>query len=155
MQGDDVPLEPLEPGTATVIDFAGVRIQHGRTPPRRKRCEHRDLLYCPSERRIWCRDCDATVDGFDAFVMIAGHFREMAADAAANLYKTEQALSGVARLRATKTLDRCWSGHVMAPCCPHCRGGLLPEDFADGAVSSVSAEIERARRKRAKEARDA
>jgi hypothetical protein len=49
--------------------------------------------------------------------------------------------------RAAKEIDRTW-GHKMSPCCPHCRGALLPEDFASGAASSFNSEMERARRHR-------
>jgi len=50
------------------------------------------------------------------------------------------------RLRALKMLERSWWRGGMLPCCPHCRYGLLPEDSAAGACSSVGREYEMARR---------
>lgn len=50
-----------------------------------------------------------------------------------------------ARSRAVKSLDHIWRSRTMAPCCPHCRQGLLPEDMLQG-LSSVGVEYERARR---------
>lgn len=56
-----------------------------------------------------------------------------------------------ARLRAVKALDKAWSGNVMAVDCPHCRWGLLPEDFVTGGIGQQSRELETARRARRRE----
>lgn len=53
----------------------------------------------------------------------------------------------VARLRAVKALDKAWSGKTMAVPCPHCDGGLLPEDFVT-IRSATSRDLELARRRR-------
>jgi hypothetical protein len=148
----DDPMEPVPSGGMfrnVVIDLAEVQIQHGRTPYKVRRCEHCRVFYSQSERRVWCRDCEQTVDPFDAFKMLASRFHEMLSAAERKMTKADEALKKTARLRATKELDRMWSGHQMAPSCPHCGGGLLPEDFADGAASAVSREIEEARRRAA------
>lgn len=49
-----------------------------------------------------------------------------------------------------KELDRAWHKGAYAVACPHCRGGLLPEDFADSGLALISREMEEARRKRGK-----
>lgn len=148
----DVPLEALEDGgayRATVVDLADVRIRLGRTKlgPGLRQCEHLKMIYSPSERRVWCEDCERTIDNFDAFLIFTRKFERMLAEARGKLSQAKEALAGAARLRATKALDHIWAGRKMAPCCPHCRKGLIPEDFTRG-VSSISMEWEMARRNR-------
>lgn len=147
----DPPLEVLPDGgcfVGQVIDLDQVRIRTGRTPFRVKTCAHKKLIYSQSERRVWCEDCERTIDNFDAFQTFARHFEAMQREATIKVREAREALSGAARLRATKELDRIWSGRRMAPCCPHCRRGLIPEDFAGGVRSTVSLEFEIGRRKK-------
>lgn len=144
------PLEPLEPTgrwDSPVIDFAGYKARIGRTPYREKLCKHKSVLYSPSERRIWCNDCNSGVEPFDAFITIAEHFVEIARESRADRRRASDALSAVITRRAAKELDSTW-GRGMAPCCPHCRRGLLPHDFANGAAAAMSKEIEIARREK-------
>lgn len=150
MADKDPPLEVLPDSgmyVGTVIDLDQVRIRLGRTPWKAKACEHGTMIYCPSERRIWCEECERTIDSFDAFYKLTGHLQKMLSEAAAKLARANEALRSAARLRATKTLDRLWA-KKMVPCCPHCRAGLLADDFADGAAASMSIELELARRNR-------
>lgn len=145
------PLKADEGGTpfgTPPIDLAEMRIKFGRPAPGPvKLCEHRTLIYSTSDRRVWCEDCERTVDNFDAFKTVVDHFHAMERQARAKLRNAEEAEKAVIHRRAAKVFDRAWSGRQMAVCCPHCRGALLPEDFQHGGLQ-VSAEIERARRAR-------
>ena len=149
----DPPLEVLPDSFfGQVVDLAEVRIRQGRTPYKFKECKHKHLIFCTSERRVWCEDCERTIDNFDAFLIFTRHFEEMEQDARHKISRANEAMKTSVRRRATKELDRAWSGrNEMAVCCPHCHIGLLPEDFADRGSSCISAEIERARRRREKE----
>jgi ribosomal protein S27E len=146
----DPPLEVLPDGgcyVGVVVDLDSVRIRSGRTPYRVKTCEHKALIYNQTERRVWCENCERTIDNFDAFLIFTRRFEAMERDASHKMATANEALKSVARLRATKHLDRAWSGHQMAVSCPHCRGGILPEDFANG-CNTCSREIEVAKRAR-------
>lgn len=148
MDQKDPPLDPVTDSSrylAEVIDLSGVRVRLGRTSYKIKKCEHKKLIYCQSERRIWCEDCDRTIDSFDGFMTLTNHFAGMLSQAKSLTAKAVEAMKSTARLRATKELDRIW-GRSMAPCCPNCKHGLLPEDFADGAAGTYSAEFVRASR---------
>jgi hypothetical protein len=151
----DDELVPLETGGsyfAQIVNLADVRIQAGhRRYKAAPACKHMRLTFCTSERRVWCDDCSRTIDNFDAFKTITEHFRKMESEARVKLDKVNDALKHAARLRAVKELDRLWSGRAMAAACPHCKGGLLPEDFANGASAATSREIELARRARLKD----
>ncbi len=149
----DPPLEVLPDGgryVSQVVDLASVRIRVGRTPFKAKICEHRSLLYSPSERRVWCEDCERTIDNFDAFLIFTRKFEQMLREARHKRHKmqaADEAMKSSVRRRATKELDRAWG--KMAVSCPHCHGGLVPEDFAAG-TSMCSREIELARRAKIK-----
>lgn len=150
----DDKIEPLDKdGQAfgNVIDLAGVRIRSGRSTTRfGEKCGHMRMTYDQSERRVWCEDCNRTVDSFDAFDVLVKHLAEMERAAKDKLYRANEAIQTSIVSLATKALDRVWRGRRMAPCCPHCRVALLPEDFANGVGHSVSREIEIARRRQRK-----
>lgn len=147
----DVPLvhtPGCEPFGQPVIDLAEVRIKRGNASSRFGRaCQHKALIYSQDERRIWCEDCERTIDSFDAFMVVVGQFHPMVNAAKRSLERAREAEGFTISLRAAKVFDRAWRGNQMAVCCPHCRTGLLPEDFLSGG-SQVSADIERARRAR-------
>lgn len=151
----DPPLvarEDAQPFRAEVIDLDGIRIRWGRPIPGARKCEHKHMVYCQDERRVWCENCKRTIDNFDALMVVVYHLENMQREANAKLRAAEEAARHAARLRAVKALDRAWSGNVAAVGCPHCGGGLLPEDFVNGGFSSTSREIEIARRRAARRA---
>lgn len=131
-----------------VIDFANIRVAYGLPKFHHKICKHQSLVYSRQERRIWCKECESTVDGFEAFMTITSHFHEMERSAQHRIREAQTALDATIVKRAAKHLDKAWNRrHPMAVCCPHCHGGILPEDFLDGG-RWVSREIEVARRNR-------
>jgi ribosomal protein S27E len=139
---------------ATIIDLAGVRVRMGFPAPKAKICEHKTLIYSVHERLVWCEDCEQLIDAFSALMTIVRQFDAMVSAARSANRKANEALGAVARLRAVKTLDRVWSGNTMAVQCPHCKGGLLPEDFANGASASWARELEIKDRLRKKAKKD-
>jgi len=64
-----------------VVDLASVRIRLGRTPFKAKACEHRSLIDSLAERRVWCEDCERTIDNFHAFLIFTRKFEEMLQEA--------------------------------------------------------------------------
>jgi len=131
-----------------VIDFAGLQLQHGKRKHRLPaKCEHKRLLYSTAERSVECQDCGKEVEHFQAFMILVSHFDKMMDQAKIHLARAKAGSEAHLVRRASKEIDRSW-GHKMAPCCPHCRNGLLPEDFERGAAAAISRELEIARRKR-------
>lgn len=146
---EDTPLIPLEDARgrmAEVIDLAGIRLERGRPPYGAKPCEHARLVFDAGDRRVWCQDCERSIDNFDAFMVLATKFRKMVADVRQMNHQAEQARAATLVRRAAKEIDTIW-GRKMAFGCPHCSEGLLPEDFLGGR-SLMSMEILRARRER-------
>lgn len=147
------PLEPLEAGGQwdnPVVDLAGYRVRAGRTPYKAEKdqCKHTKVIYSISERRVWCEACNSPVDSFDALMTVVRHFEEMEREARRRIYKADEGARAVIVRRAAKEIDRLW-GRKMAPCCPHCRRGLMPHDFADGGGRATGFEYEAALRQKA------
>lgn len=134
------------PYGSPVIDLDSVRVAYGL--PNRKvapACQHKSLVYNTGERRVWCNDCHRTIDAFDAFMTLTNAFHGMVREANAGIARAKEAEEAVLVRRVAKDIDRLW-GRKMAPCCPQCGRGLMPEDFTSH--SSVSFEYEVARRTR-------
>jgi hypothetical protein len=148
---DDYPIAPLDGGK--IIELAGIRIARGLNNAKLKeKCSHKRMVYDTAERRVWCEDCSRTIDAFDALLVMIEHLDEMCSEARRKLSEAREVHGKTARLRATKMLDKVWSGNVMAVACPHCRKGLLPEDFAGGASSAWARDLEIGYRRKANEA---
>ncbi len=134
-------------GGVDVVDFGDIRVARGLS--RRSpflRCPHRSMVYDHNERRIWCKDCERTIDAFEAFQALVEQCDKVAKVSERALKEAREAKAHSLLSRAAKVVDKAWRGRRMAPCCPHCRSALLPEDFAEGIKASTSLELERARR---------
>lgn len=143
------PLEPFADPHGRIIDIGEFRIRHGRTPYKEEKmlCRHANLIVSQSERRIWCEDCQKDIEPFEVVLKFQREWGRIDAHYRSEHAKAQEALSATLIRRAAKSIDRTW-GRKMAPCCPGCNIALLPEDFANGAISAVSMEYEEARRKR-------
>ena len=143
----DPPIEPLDYLFGlTVVDLGDIRVARGLSRRPFSICEHRNMVYDQKERRIWCKDCERNVEPFDAVVAIAeqmDHANKRLLDRAKAI-KSAEAHSLISR--AAKAADKAWREKSMAPACPHCQRGILPEDALN--FSSVNKEWEVARRKR-------
>lgn len=132
-----------------VVHIEDLRVARGMTRREYPRCPHRDLVYCETERRVWCQDCEHEVDAFDAFVNLIGRLDATFKHLSARSKELKEAQEFAARSLAVKALDDVWRTRKKIPVCPHCREGLLPEDFK-GKVDITSAEFTRAKRSRDK-----
>lgn len=151
MDGDSEPIMAATGDGAEVIDLDGVRVQRGLARrPWLSRCKHHRLVYCTDERRVWCEDCQRTIENFDAFMVLADNFQRMEAAAHRKLELADEAMRYSLIRRATKAVDRAWLGG-WAVACPHCRAGILAEDYADGLGMQTARDYEMARRARQKE----
>jgi hypothetical protein len=123
------------PEFGQVIDFGAVQVARGYTRTKNP-CAHKRLTYDVKDRRIWCSDCESTVEGFDAFMTLVRHAEEWEQRAQVKMDKAREAEAATIVSRAAKEVDRIWRGRLHVPACPHCKQGLFPENFANG-VSTV------------------
>lgn len=144
---DDAALVPVpQYGNRMTVNLDAVRVQMGRPVRRLPTCRHTDLCYDLENRRVWCMGCKTTLDGFDAFMALAQSWGAVEEETRRRQQQADDAQLASLRGRATKALDVAWEGGLPAVACPHCRGGLLPEDFADGLGVRTTREHELARR---------
>ncbi|WP_417491832.1 hypothetical protein [Maricaulis sp.] len=146
----DPPID--EPGYTqgvTVIDIGDIRVARGLTRRPHSACSHHHMVYDQRERRIWCRDCERDVEPFDAFTALIGNCDDFLQMVERKAAEVAEARDHSLHLIAARNLEKIWRSRRMAPCCPHCDRGLLPDDFKI-TPACTSAEIERQRRKREK-----
>lgn len=129
-----------------VVDIGDVRVARGMSRRAVSTCHHKKLVYDLKERRIWCKDCETDIEGFDAFEILVGQWHRAhnaLEDRQREIDEAKQA--NITRI-AAKQMEDWWRKKRMIPSCPHCHTGLLPEDAAR--MGGVSKELEIARRKR-------
>ena len=146
----DPPINEMDfVGGVIVIDFGDIRVARGLSRRPYSSCKHRQLVYDISERRIWCKDCERDIEPFDAFKLMVENYSDAWDNYNRRTSALEEAEKHKIRLLATKALDRLWGKQNMVPGCPHCRRGLLPEDFKNGATTILGRDYEIGLRKRA------
>lgn len=134
------------PRSKPVIDLGDMRVAFGRPRFPKNICKHKTLIYCTDERRVWCQDCERSLDNFEAFMALVNEHCAMLTDADRRLKRAKEAEKIYIHRKAAKELDLAW-GRKNAVGCPHCGRGLLADDFASGG-KQTSRDIELARRKK-------
>ncbi|MFN3169314.1 MAG: hypothetical protein ACE37E_01320 [Hyphomicrobiales bacterium] len=138
----------------TVVDIGDLRVARGKSRRPYSGCDHRSVVYDQHERRIWCKDCERNVEPFDAFVALAERYGTALDNLERRRKEITEAEGHTLRSRAAKVMDDHWRSTKHAPCCPHCREALLPEDVLRP-LARMGKEIERARRAKAQGKPDA
>ena len=133
MEQKDPPIEPQDfIHGMKVIDIGDYRVSRGFSRRESSLCPHINLVYDQAERRIWCKDCEKNVEGFDAFLLLAKNFSKQSEKLFDRENKVSEAEKHSLISIAAKVLDEAWRAKKMIPCCPHCKEGLFPEDFKNG-----------------------
>lgn len=145
-----IPREHCQPFRCEVINLADVRVRFGK-PKTPNKCNHKDLVYDFSEKRVWCKECEKSIENFDAFMVLVDNFTAMIKEIKRKSFEVTEALKHNIISRAAKKIDEAWRRKSTVPCCPHCKGALLPEDFENGVYQSSKA-LEIARRNKKKPA---
>lgn len=124
-----------------VVDIGDLRVARGKSRRVPSTCKHLRLVFDTSERRVYCTDCESDVEPFDAFLQLVErhHFLEQKRE------RIIQDSQHTITSRAAKRIDEAWRSRNMAPCCPHCKAVILPEDVVNG-LSMTNKEWEARRR---------
>lgn len=127
---------PIEPQDylygVKVVDIGEARVKRGKSRRLIGNCAHKNMHYDPSERRIWCADCESDIDGFDAFVVLVENFNRQELRMQEREKKVVEAEAVTLVSRAAKAMDEQWRRRHTVPLCPHCSSALMPEDFVKG-----------------------
>lgn len=144
----DAPIEPQDYiYGVNVVQIEDLRVARGLTRRPACACRHKKLVYDDKERRVWCSDCEAEVEPFDAFLGLVEVFSAGTNRINRRAAELAEAEKFQIRSRAAKVMDEAWRSTKMAPLCPHCNNALLPEDVVGG-LASMSKEFVMADRKR-------
>jgi len=147
----DKPIEPHDYLYGVkVVQIEDLRVARGMTRRPASSCRHKELVYDEKERRIWCRDCEAEVEPFDAFVGIVEVFSGGMSSLKRRQRELSEAESFQIRSRAAKVMDEAWRSTKMAPLCPHCMAAILPEDVIGGVAKTSKALVIAARKRKEK-----
>lgn len=131
-----------------VVDIGDLRVARGKSRRPRTTCKHNRLVYDENERRIWCKDCESDVEPFDAFIGLVENFFYKESDLRSRQAKLEELENYNIRRIAAKNLEAVWNKKRVLPACPHCRRGLMPDDFRDGAILKTGKQFELAKREK-------
>lgn len=143
-----MPIEPQEYiYGVNVVQIEDLRVARGMTRRPKSSCRHKKLVYDEKERRVWCSECEAEVEPFDAFLGLVEVFSAGMSSIQRRRSDLDEAEKFQIRSRAAKVMDEAWRSTKMAPLCPHCKVAILPEDVVGG-VSSTSKALVVAARKR-------
>lgn len=134
-----VPMEYLH--GVKVVDIGDLRVARGMSRRPIPTCRHLRLAFDTNERRIYCQDCESDVEAFDAFLQLVERHHHLEAKAE----RLRQDAAHTVTSRAAKRIDEAWRSRTMAPCCPHCKTPIMPEDVVNG-VSMTNKEWEVRRR---------
>ncbi|MGY2286843.1 hypothetical protein [Pseudomonas gingeri] len=133
----DAPIEPQEYLYGVkVVQIEDLRVARGMTRRPASTCRHKKLVYDDKERRIWCSDCEAEVEAFDALIGIVEVFSAGMSSLKRRRSELDEAEKFQIRSRAAKVMDGAWRSTKMAPLRPHCNTAILPEDVAGGVAST-------------------
>lgn len=143
----DPPIEnPGFVGGVNVVDIGDLRVARGFSRRPYSACRHLRQTYDSQERRIWCQDCERTIETFDAYTVLVEHIDTAIRSLDRRTAEVAEAEKFSLRALATKALDKVWRGR-MIPACPQCGGGLFPEDFKHGVQTTLGRDYAEALRK--------
>lgn len=144
----DAPIEPQEwTYGVKVVQIEDLRVARGLTRRPASTCRHKNLVYDDKERRVWCSDCEAEVEPFDAFMGLVQVFSAGTSRINRRAAELAEAEKFQIRSRAAKVMDAAWRSKTMAPLCPHCNAAILPEDVVGGLASASKALVIAARKR--------
>jgi hypothetical protein len=144
----DAPIEPQEYLYGVkVVQIEDLRVARGMTRRPASTCRHKKMVYDDKERRVWCSDCEAEVEAFDAFIGIVEVFSAGMNSLKRRRSELDEAEKFQIRSRAAKVMDDAWRSTKMAPLCPHCMTAILPEDVSGGIAKTSKALVLAARKR--------
>jgi hypothetical protein len=129
----DAPIVPLDYLYGVkVVDIGDARVKRGKSRRPIGTCAHKSMHYDQEERRVWCADCEATIEAFDAFTVLVENFDRQVKRLQDRENKIVEAEAATLVSRAARVMDAEWRKHKTVPLCPHCSEPLLPEDIVRG-----------------------
>jgi hypothetical protein len=108
---------------------------------RDKRCHHRQMTWDDNGCIVTCDDCGMQISPYWAMQMLAREYKRAMEVVEAREKRVAEDKSHNLHLIAAKKVEAVWRRRNMAPCCPHCDRGILPEDGLGGAQTNRAFEL--------------
>jgi hypothetical protein len=107
------------------------------------RCLNPHYLLDNDNRIVYCKDCGAIVDPFEALCEIARGWKRIEDQVRSLLNQRKELIDWKPHLVALRKVEKTYRSGKYIPSCPHCRKGILAEELATG---STNKEMELQRR---------
>ena len=93
-----------------------------------RKCRHMNIELDDAGEIVRCLDCGEQVSAYWVFKSVLSQINSERIRLGAERKELEETKSRTIHLVAAKRIERLWRGRKMAPLCPHCNRGILPED---------------------------
>lgn len=128
-----------------IIDFDTLKIfrkRHNTTFGANKECDHSQLEMEDHGEIVRCVKCKAQVSAYWALQFVASLLAQRERKLDSRSREIEAAKNHNFHLIAAKEVESAWRSK-MAIRCPHCGGGIIPEDRPGSSMMSKDIEIRR------------
>lgn len=119
------------------------RRQEKHTYLKDERCHHRKMTWDDNGQIVTCDACGIQLSPYWALHQLAHFYDKEMSKLKARAEQLEQDKSHNLHLIAAKKVEAVWRSRNMAPCCPHCGRGILPEDKLGDAQTRRDFELRR------------
>ena len=129
-----------------IVDLGAFRVSQVRehSTADRQACKHKHLQLDDHGDVVRCVDCNTQVSAYWALRHLLGEIERSLASLRAREDALAKAKGESLHLLAARKLDKAWREGGQVPACPHCGGGIFPEDVRR--MAHIDADIERRRR---------
>ena len=110
-----------------VIDIEILRIN--RNIGKRCKCHKRRFIIDPNNRSVYCEECGAWVDPYEAIEEMARNYERLHNNVAALLEQARQIANYKPWLTVFKSMEKLYRKKEMLPCCPGCSEPFRFEDI--------------------------
>lgn len=105
-----------------------VRRQARNTARAPKACDHTEISLDANGHVVRCVKCGDQLSAFWALEMLSEQYNRALAGLEQERAALAKARETELQLSATRKVEQLWRGRKLAPACPHCGCGILPED---------------------------
>lgn len=120
-----------------------IRQREKRRGFRDERCRHTNTTWDANGDIITCDDCKMQISPVWMLHMLVEHYSEAMRKVAARERSIAEDKAHNLHLIAARRVEAVWRSRNMAPCCPHCGRGILPEDKLGDAQTRRDFELRR------------
>lgn len=108
-----------------------------------ERCHHRKTTLDDNGSIVTCDDCSMQLSPYWVLHQLIHYYDQEMKKVEARAKAVAEDKAHNLHLLAAKKVEAVWRSRKMAPCCPHCGHGILPEDGLGGSQMGREFELRR------------